>query len=269
MAETTENIEMNEQQNRQGASGYSFWTAIVILILLLIFSMVVLSTQLYSFAMIDERVLSIKSNAESHFNVFSLKYHNASGEVTVIGTDGEKVIAPGTEIEYTVRLRNADKVALNYEILPQAIFHSEHTIPVLVRVIGPDETYIAGDATSWILLEELNGTSARATLAKGEAVEYVFQWKWPYESGNDEYDAFLGNQVHEEEIGVTISFESYAEANTTLEDNDGAFGNVFGNTTFILIFVILLLVSIILLFVYKFSKKKNQEDEENISDIVE
>lgn len=256
MAEMTEN-----KMNNQGNKAASFWLAIVILVLLLIFSTVILSTQLYSFATIDERVLSIKSNAESHFNVFSLKYHNASGEVTVIGNDGEKVIAPGTEVEYTVRLRNADKVALDYELLPEAIFHSEYTIPVFVRVIGPDMTYIAGDATTWLHLEELNGTSARATLAKGESVEYIFQWKWPYENGDDEYDAFLGNKVHEETIGVTVSFDAYAAANTTLEDNDGAFGRVYGNTTFILIFVVLLLVAIILLLVHRFSRKKDESPE--------
>lgn len=257
MAEITETKETKNQGNKAA----SFWTAIVILVLLLLFSSVVLSTQIYQFATIEDRVLSLKSNAEAYFNIFSLEYHNASGEVTVIGADGEKVIAPGTDVEYTVRLRNTDKVALNYEVMPKATFHSDYSIPVLVRVLGPNDTYLAGDAKTWITLEELNGASAKATLAKGESVEYVFQWKWPYESGNDDYDAFLGNKVHDETIGVTIAFEAYAAANTTLEDNDGIFGKVYGNTTFILIFVLLLLAAIILLFVYKFSKKKQEEPE--------
>lgn len=251
-----ENTSINEAKRKSTVSGGSFWMAIIILIILLIFSTVVLLIQLYSFATIDERVLSVKSNAETHFDVFSLEYENDSGEVTVIGADGEKVIAPGTEVEYTVRLRNADKTALNYEILPTAIFHSEHKIPVYVRVIGPNDTYIAGDATHWILLEDLNGASDRATLMKGESVEYVFQWKWPFENGDDAYDSFLGNTVHTEQIGVTVSFDTYATANTALEDNDGAFGNVYGDTTIILIFVILLLAAIVCLLISRFSRKR-------------
>ena len=259
MAATTETKEIGRNRSNIFANG-TFWTAMAILIMLFLFSLVILSVHLYNFATIDERVLSIKSNAETRFNVVSLEYSNETGEVTVIGADGEKVIAPGTNVEYTVRLRNADKTALDYEILPRADFHSEYTIPVLVRVIGPNETYVAGGADRWITLEELNGASARSTLLKGEAVEYLFQWKWPFESGDDDYDAFLGNKVHDETIGVTISFETYATANTTLDVNGGAFGNVYGNTALLIIFVILLLAAIIVLLISKLSGKRREDE---------
>ncbi len=255
-------IEVNENNNsvrsNTSANG-AFWTAIAILILLLVLSTVILSIQLYSFATIDERVLSIKSNTDDHFDIFSMQYENASGEVTVIGTEGEKVIAPGTDIEYTIRLRNTDNVAIDYEILPTANFHSEYKIPIVVRVIGPDETYVVGDAKTWIPIEELNDVKDTATLRKGESVEYIFQWKWPYESEDDEYDTYLGNIVYEENIGVIVSFDVYATANTTLDDNDGLLGNVYGNTSFILIFTVLLLIAIIILLIYKFIKKRNKD----------
>lgn len=259
-----ETIEVNENNNsvrsNTSANGI-FWTAIVILVLLLALSMVILSIQLYSFATIDERVLSIKSNTDASFDVFSLQYENASGEITVIGTEGEKVIAPGTDIEYTIRLRNTDNVAIDYEILPTANFRSEYKIPIVVRVIGPDETYVVGDAKTWIPIEELNDVKDTATLRKGESVEYIFQWKWPYESEDDEYDTYLGNIVYEENIGVIVEFDVYSTANTTLDDNGGLLGNVYGNTSLILIFTILLLIAIIILLVYKFIKKCNKDNE--------
>lgn len=259
MPETIEINETNNSVRSNTSANVAFWTAIAILILLLVLSTVILSIQLYSFATIDERVLSIKSNTDARFDVFSLQYENASGEITVIGTEGEKIIAPGTDVEYAVRLRNADKVALDYEILPTAKFYSEYKIPVYVRIIGPDETYVAGDAKNWILIEDLNDIRTTTTLKKGESVEYIFQWKWPYESGDDGYDTFLGDNVYEENIGVIVSFDVYATANTTLDDNDGLFGNVYGNTSFILIFTVLLLIAIIILLIYKFIKKRNKD----------
>ena len=262
MPETIEINETNNSVRSNTSANGAFWTAIAILILLLVLSTVILLIQLYSFATIDERVLSIKSNTDARFDVFSLQYENASGEITVIGTEGEKIIAPGTDVEYAVRLRNADKVALDYEPLPTAKFYSEYKIPVYVRIIGPDETYVAGDAKNWILIEDLNDTRTTATLKKGESVEYIFQWKWPYESGDDGYDTFLGDNVYEENIGVIVSFDVYATANTTLDDNDGLFGNVYGNTTFLWIFVILLFIAIVILLVYKFGRRHSQEETE-------
>ena len=166
----------NQRDRSKTSANGTFWMGILVLLILFTFSSVVLSIQLYTFATIDERVLSIKSNVDAQFDVFSLHYRHGSGEITVIGTVGEKIIAPGTNVDYSVRLRNADTVALDYEIIPKALFASEYEIPVLVRVIGPDETYLVGDAKTWVPLEDLNNMHTASTLLKGESVEYVFQW---------------------------------------------------------------------------------------------
>ena len=270
MPKTAEIENMNNGGRSNTSANKVFWTAVAILVLLFIFSTVMLSIRLYDFAMAAERVLSIKSNTDSHFDIFSMQYENATGEVTVIGAEGEKVSAPGTDVEYTIRLRKNDKVALDYEVLPIAEFTSNHEIPIQVRVLGPQD-YLAGDAKTWIPFEELNGSSDKATLKKGESVEYVFQWRWPFESGDDAHDTFLGDNVFAETIGVMVSFDVYATANTALSDNGGLLGRVYGDTSFYFIFSIILLIAIIILVVYKLAKKRNNrpDPDEEIGSLTE
>jgi len=247
--------------NRRFTKG-AFWTAFVILCILLILSIAVLSVRLYDFVTLDKRSLSIKTNTEGGFDLFSLSYSNDLGEITVEGTDGDKVIAPGTDVEYTIRIRNADKVTLNYVVEPLASFHSEHEIPVQARIIAPDDTYIAGDAKTWVTIAEINNSSDEHTLAPGETAEYYFQWRWPFESGDDAYDTFLGDNVFTEEIGVTVSFSVYAQADTSAAANGGILGGVYGSTVKVFVFCLLLLIAIILLIIY-YVKKHRTEDSED------
>jgi uncharacterized membrane protein len=242
----------------------TFWTAMAILVLLFLFSLVVLSIQLYGYATLEKRALALHSNLDAQLELFSVQYQNASGEVVVHGMDGEKVVAPGTKVEYTIRLRNADKVALNYDLVPEASFTSEYEVPILVRVIAPDGSYVAGDAKTWITVSELNDKHGTGLLLRGESCEYVFQWKWPFESGDDAYDTFLGNITFEEDVRVSVSFTAYAEANTSPDYNGGLLGNLYGYAFYTLIFVILLAAAIIIMLIYKVLK--NRREKQNKAD---
>jgi heme/copper-type cytochrome/quinol oxidase subunit 2 len=254
--------EQNKPKNKsEVAIKTTFWTAMAILVLLFLLSLVVLSIQLYGYATLEKRALALHSNMDAQLDLFSVQYENASGEIVVQGADGQKVVAPGTKVEYTIRLRNADKVALNYDLVPKATFSSEHEIPILVRVIAPDGTYIAGDAKTWLPVSELNDKQGTGLLLRGEACEYVFQWKWPFESGDDAYDTFLGNLATEEDVRITISFTAYAEANTSPDHNGGWFGCPYGHTFYTLIFLILLAAAIIIMLIYKALKKRRDRQQ--------
>ena len=251
MSQTTTNSAANKQDRFTKGT---FWTAFAILIILLILSTALLSVRLYDFVTLDKRSLSIKTNTDTGFDLFSINYKNALGEITVEGADGDKVIAPGTDVEYTIRIRNADKVTLNYTLEPVADFHSEYEIPVEARILAPDDTYIAGDAKTWVTISEINSTSDEHTLAPGETAEYYFQWRWPFESGDDGYDTFLGDNVFTEEIGVTVSFSVYAQADTSASANGGIFGDVYGSTIRVFLFTILLIVAMVLLIIFYVKK---------------
>ena len=237
----------SQKDNARVPSGKMFWTAVAILALLLIFSFVILSVRLYMYSETDKRAVSLKADSVTDLNVFSLSYKNDSGDITIKGADGEKVLAPGAQVDYTVRIRNTDKIALDYELSPQVNLISQHELPILVRLIGPGEEYLVGDAKTWVPLLEMNSLRKTKTLLKNECDEYLFQWKWEFEAGNDEYDTWLGSNAVNQNIGVNINFSIHAQANTSAELNGGIFGENTDAIVLAVIFIILLITAIVLL----------------------
>ena len=196
-----------------------FWVAIALIVILLLASIVVLSIQIVEYAQADSRAVALKTNMSENIDVFSIYYENEQGDITVKGNNGEKVIAPGTDVSYTIRVRNADRFALDYFFEPRLVFTSAYELPLLVRIIDPDDNYILGSASEWATLEELNGVSHKGMLERSESAEYVFQWMWPYEGDSDAFDTSLGNS--ELNIGLSVSFEIGASANTEISANGG------------------------------------------------
>ena len=125
-----------------------FWVAIAILILLLIFSIVVLAARMYKYAKLadDGRILNIAADSVENFDIFSAEYKNDSGEITVESANGDSVIAPGTGTEYTIRIRNKDDVAIDYEFDPAVEYVGDVKFPIEVRLISPTEEYLIGSA---------------------------------------------------------------------------------------------------------------------------
>ncbi len=251
---------MMDEKKQKARGGATFWVAIALLVILAICSTVILSVRLYDYTKTDDRTLSLKTNMDEKLDVFSVTYADASGEIIVEGANGEKVVAPGTAVDYTVRLRNTDKTAIDYDLVPEVSFSSEHDIPILVRLLDPEDTYIAGDAKTWVEIEALNAIEHKGTLLKGEAIEYLFQWKWPFESGDDAYDTFLGDTVLTEDISIAVSFSIHAQANTDMTVNGGFFGSGAHNNVALLLFLVFILAALILLLVYKLThKRKNKK----------
>ena len=54
--------------------------------------------------------------------IFRVSYENGEQVVTVNGSNGQKVIAPGTENSYTFKLKNTGTVALDYTLEVDAYF---------------------------------------------------------------------------------------------------------------------------------------------------
>lgn len=236
-----------------------FWVAIAILCILLILSIIVLVARISDFFAANGREVSLNSAIhQDELDIFDIKYENSSGKVTVQGMDGEDVLAPGTEVEYTIRVRNTDRIAIDYELYPMAEFYSEHEIPMYVRLLDQNDDYVVGSAKKWVPITDMNGAVIRNTLLSGECVEYTFQWKWPFEQGNDFYDSFLGNL--EDPAGVTVTFTVNAAANTTIAGNGGLIPSGWGRNLVILIFALLLAIAIILLVISIINKKLKREE---------
>ena len=240
--------------------GGTFWPGIFILIILLILSFVLLGFRLADFAKRDDREVMLKSNMDTELDIFSATYKNERGEIVIQGADGDKVIAPGSKVDYTVRLRNKDTVAIDYTLITtiktvNAPAGEQLEIPLEFRILDPEDNYIAGDAKTWVDRTVLDGLSHNGTIMRGKSAEYVFQWRWPFEGSNDELDTMLGNMA-DSDLGLEISFTLRSEANTSLAANGGFWGSGLGRAVLIILFVLLLLLAIILLIIAYFRRKR-------------
>ena len=137
----SEKEKKKERKSIFGVGG-TFWVAMVILFILLILSLIVLGIRLGQYIHVDNREVMLKSNMDTELDIFSVIYRNDLGEITVEGMDGEKVIAPGTDVDYTVRLRNKDTIAIDYTLIVQVELLatekplSDYEIPLLYRLQG-------------------------------------------------------------------------------------------------------------------------------------
>lgn len=222
-----------------------FWVGIAILAILLVMSIIVLSACIIQHAQADRRAVLIRSSMDSELDIFSIYYKNDDGEITVCGLDGNKVIAPGTDVEYTLRIRNADTCALDYVLMSGIELTSEHELPILVRVLDPEDAYIIGSAKEWVPISSLHELEMQGTLSAGQAVEYTFQWMWRYEGGDDEYDTMLGNL--EDGAGIEMSLTLSALENTDVALNGGFLATDVGRIIALIIVALLLLIAIVLL----------------------
>ncbi len=188
---------------------------------LFVASSAILSHRLNEMVNRDDRPVELEAGDNDEFQVFGVEYENDDGKITVSGMDGNRVVAPGTSGETLFRLRNVDDVAIDYTLEPKVVYTSEFTLPILMRLIRPDGTYMAGDENTWIKAEEMNDILADAdTIPEEEGVAYVLQWKWDFESGDDDYDTLLGNEKWAD-VGIQVSFIATASANTSVEENGG------------------------------------------------
>lgn len=229
-----------------------FGLAVTLLSILTITSTVMLSIRLYDFVHVDDKELGLKSGLDKDFDLFSVEYNNEAGDITVEGAEGQKVIAPGTSVEYTLRFRNMDTTALDYQLNSGVNFSSGSELPLQIRILDPEDKYILGSETEWATIAELNSMYLTDTLIAGESAEYIFQWKWDYE-GNDANDTLLGNSNDPVELEVTMSV--YAAANTNIGLNGGFMKSGLGEIVFTSVVIATMGGSLTLLLVPYIKKK--------------
>ena len=231
-----------------------FWIALAILIFLLIFSIVILSTRMYRYAKLEEQGDLVKVYADSFdkFDIFSAEYKDGNGKVVVKSSKGDPVIAPGTGDEYTVRIKNADDVAINYTFQPKVEYVGVDSLPVEIRLISPNEEYLVGSPKTWGTFEDLEELEYTTSLPKGEVDEYEIQWRWLFERGDDEGDTALANG----EASVSVGMGLHTEADLSAAASGGLFGLGPNDILWWLIFFILLLIAIVLLILSLITRKK-------------
>lgn len=159
---------------------------------------------------------------DTRVDLFRVQYENDQKVVTVCGNDGDEVIAPGTENDYTFWLKNTSNGTADYEMSVEAYMTSgEAEIPVKARMKNDGGDYLLGSEEQWDEVLALNGVSDKATLGANRYARYTLEWQWPFESGDDESDTALGNQTEGKDIALTVVIKTVTSANTDLDLSEG------------------------------------------------
>lgn len=158
----------------------------------------------------DQQVWTTQTQVE----IFKVSYENGQQEITVNSSDGDKLIAPGTENSYIFKLKNTGNVALDYTVTVDAYIMPEGTpIPVTGRLSRCDGKWIVGSSERYGDVAALDAGEDSATIGAGKYTYYTLDWLWPYESGDDELDTTLGNMAVDEDLTFTIVISTRAEGN--------------------------------------------------------
>ena len=201
-------------------------------------------------------------------DIFKIRYVNGEGIVTVDGGD-DKVIAPGTGNTYTFNLKNTGNTSLDYIMEMEAYFTpSTHAIPVVARLKGYDGNYMIGGDDQWNDILDINNAKDAATLNVNCYAYYTLEWQWPYESGNDEYDTFLGNKATEEDLTLTIVIRTTAtgEDMTTEIIKVPALDITTGDNAQVILWIAMTAAAALLMILWIVLKRRREKEEENEQD---
>ena len=187
-------------------------------------------------------------------DIFKISYVNGESEITVNSDRGDKVIAPGTENSYTFKLKNTGNTSLDYTVTVEAYFTPDDVmIPVVARLNRKDGDWLVGSADEYVEVLSLNGAEDEGSLRAGRVASYTLDWKWPFETGQDEFDTYLGNRAVDEDLTLTIVIKTVAEQEAAANTgDDSTLGLWMGLTA----------ASLILLIVLIILKKKSDKEKE-------
>jgi hypothetical protein len=149
-------------------------------------------------------------------DIFNAAYKNGKGETTVISNNGDKVFAPGTETIYKFTVQNTGNMAVDYtinidfDLILSGKAESLKDFPVSVRLVNTNGDYLIGDAQNAVPVAKAVLKTHSDILGAYSYETFELQISWAYESGNDEYDTFLGNLSAEDSAVITMNAEFYA-----------------------------------------------------------
>ena len=257
-----------KQKKRRGT-----WLLILLLIILILFllSSIVLGSRLYDMATRDQYTVDLgMGEPEGVIELFRIEYENEQGEITVRGVNADNVVAPGTAVNYDIRLRNNDEVVIDFLMTPTVEFLSGDDVPVEFRIIDDYGNYILGSDTHWVHSDDMNALAHKGQIHPGEVFTYHVSWRWVFEVSNEqnEYDTYLGNQDGEVVPGVAVGITTEAMANPHLATKDITHlthlrGESFGCCWCCwLVWLLLLGAVVLLMWIRRLQKKVAQLEEQ-------
>lgn len=247
------------------------WLIILLLIVLILFllSTVLLGSQLHRISTRDKYTVDLGMDAPNgKVELFRVEYANDSGEITVRGSNGQNVVAPGTAVDYDLRLRNHDDCIIDFVMTPSVEFFTEDAIPVQFKLMDTYGNYILGSEEEWAGAAQLGMLQHKGSVHPGEVFTYHISWQWAFETGAEQnaYDTQLGAYSGENPPGLTVNIETQASANPTPVKSNAhmmhLLGEGFGCCWCCWIVWFLLLVCVLLLvWIWRLRRKLSRHEE--------
>lgn len=219
---------------------------------------------------------------ETDIEIFSISSTNGAGEVTVLSGTGDSIIAPGMDGYYKFSFKNIGNIAIDYECNIKASFEGkgiefiEEELPFNIRLKDYNGNYVIGNDNEWESVSKLVEYYDEQTVGKNCYVYYELEWRWAFESGNDELDTLLGNMSAESDIKliVSISVDAVQSANLDAEGGlgfsteDPRTGGNIVPVPYILLNLLILIILASLIYI-KIMKDKKVKAAETVAETVE
>lgn len=261
----TDTVETEKKEKKHRGTGLVI--LLIIFLILFLLTSIILGSRLYDLATRDQYTVDLgMGEPEGTIELFRIEYSNEKGEVTVQGVNADNVVAPGTTVDYDIRLRNNDDVVIDFMMTPTVEFLTDDAVPVEFKVIDSYGNYILGSETEWITPAEMNELHHKGSIHPGEVFTYHVTWRWVFEidEGQDSYDTYLGNENGEIFPGVAVRINTDSMANPYLATKDITHlthlrGNSFGCCwCCYLVWLLLLVVILLLVWIWQLKKKLNK-----------
>ena len=171
---------------------------------------------------------------ETRIDLFDTEYYGIGRDITVRSENGDRLIAPGTDSEYTFNLKNTGNVAMDYTVSFDVALHMEggevslEEFPLGVRLRHYSGEYLLGDGEHWESVAKLEDYLEEDTLAVNNYAWYTIEWKWLFEEDiiddhehlllnvGDELDTLLGNVSAETPVELSVSISTEAVPNADM-----------------------------------------------------
>lgn len=239
----TEQYEQEEQRRERRKWRWLLPLLLLLLIVLLLLTSWVLVMRIGEFAAVEtnsiflvpaEPGFSVEDQdqvwgTETRIDLFDTEYYGVGRDITVRSENGDRLIAPGTESEYTFNLKNTGNVAMDYSVSLDVNLHMEDSevslaeFPLGVRLRHYSGEYLLGDGENWVSVEMMEEYLEEDTLAVNNYAWYTIEWKWLFEEDiiddherlhlnvGDELDTLLGNISAESPVNLSVSITTMAK----------------------------------------------------------